>query len=133
MLEKRGANFGRLRSEVIFPLVDRITQILVDAGKIAPIKVDGRDVTLKMESPLASAEQQTNIDNVLLYMNAMQSLPEQVQLLGASLESVPGFLVENLNLPEKLARSEEQIKQGQKMLLEQAQAQTEQGGGIDAG
>lgn len=137
MLKKRGANFGRIRSEFIFPLVDRITQILVDAGKIPPIKVDGRDVTLKMSSPLASAEQQTNVDNVLLYMNAMEALPEQVKLLGASLESVPAFLVENLNLPEKLARSEEQIKQGQEILLQQAQAQAEgpqqQEGDINAG
>ena len=123
MLKKRGANFGRITSEFIFPLVDRVTQILVDAGKIPNIKVDGRDVTLKMESPLANAEQQDNVSNILMYLNAIQSLPDEVKLLGAALESVPSFLVENLNLPEKLARSEEQIKQVQQLILQQAQQQ----------
>lgn len=132
MLKKRGANFGRLQSEFIFQLVDRVTQILVNAGKIPAIKVDGRDVTLKMESALSSMEQQENIDNVLMFLNIMQGLPEQVQLLGASLESVPQFIVENLNLPEKLARTEDQIKAAQKQLVAQAQ-QAQQQGGSDGG
>ena len=126
MLKKRGANFGRLRSEFIFPLVDRVTQILVDAGKIPDIKVDGRDVTLKMESPLASAEQQDNVSNLLMYLNAISGLPDEVKLLGAALESVPSFLVENLNLPTELARSKEQIKEAQQLILQQAQEQGEQ-------
>ncbi len=121
MLKKRGANFGRLTSEFIFPLVARVTDILARNGKIPQIKVDGKEVTLKMQSPISSVQQQENIDNVLLYLNALQSLPENVQLLGASLESVPGYLQENLNLPEKLARSEQQIKDAQQAILEQAQ------------
>jgi hypothetical protein len=60
----------------------------------------------------------------------MQSLPENVQLLGASLESVPQFLQENLNLPEKLARTPEQIKAAQEALIQQAQMA--QQGGPDA-
>jgi len=127
MLRKRGANFGRLTSEFIVPLVARCTQILAKAGKIPNIKVDGRDVTLKMESPLANAEQQDNVSNLMIYLDAMTRLPEQVALLGARLESVPAFLVENLNLPEKLASSEEEIKTAQKAILEQAQGAIEDG------
>lgn len=123
MLKKRGANFGRLQSEFIFPMVARITKILVGAGKLPDIKVDGRDVTLKMASTLSSVEQSENVNNVLMYVNSIQALPEQVQMMGASLESVPQFLVENLNLPEKLARTEDQIKAAQQQILDQAQEQ----------
>ncbi len=121
MLKKRGANFGRLNSEFVFPLVERITQILVANGKIPQLKVDGREVTLKMSSPLATMQKSENVDNLFVFLNALQSLPENVQLLGASLESVPQFLQENLGLPEKLARSEQQIKAAQQQLVEAAQ------------
>lgn len=128
MLKKRGANLGRLKSEFIFPLVERVTHILSDAGKIPPIKMDGREVTLKMSSPLASMEQTENIDNVVVFLNIMQNLPEQVQLLGASLESVPSYLQENLNLPEEFARSKEQIEAAQQTIIESAQNELAQGG-----
>ena len=123
MLKKRGANFGRLQSEFVFPLVQRCTDILVNNGKIAPIKVDGREVTLKMSSPLSVVQKNESVDNLFVFLNAIQSLPENVQLLGASLESVPQFLQENLNLPEKLARTPEQIQAAQQQLLEAAQQQ----------
>lgn len=121
MLKKRGANFGRLISEFVFPLVARVTDILSRSGKLPPIKVDGRSVTLKMESPLAGAEEQDNIDSLMVYLNALQGLPEDIQLLGASLESVPQFLVENLNLPNKLARSEEEIEAAKERILQAQQ------------
>ena len=130
MLKKRGANFGRIHSEFITPLVQRVTDILVRNGIIADMKVDGREVTLKMSSPLATMEQNENVDNLFVYLNALQSLPEQVALLGASLESVPQFLQKNLNLPEELARTPEQIEAAQEQLLQAAQAQAQQGGNL---
>ncbi len=124
MLKKRGANFGRLQSEFVVPLVERCTDILVKNGKIAPIKVDGREVTLKMASPLSVIEKNEKIDNLFVFLNAIQQLPENIQLLGASLESVPQFLQENLGLPEKLARTPEQIEKAQQAIIEAA-------GGVD--
>ena len=53
------------------------------------MKVDGRAVTLKMSSPLAAMQQNENVDNLFVYLNALQSLPQEVAILGASLESVP--------------------------------------------
>ena len=129
MLKKRGANFGRLQSEFVFPLVARVSKILALAGKIPPIEVDGREVTLKMSSPLASAEQTENIDHLFVFLNAMQQLPDEVKMLGAALEFVPQFLQRNLNLPEELARSPEQIEQATKMIMQQQQAQQQPQGG----
>ena len=128
MLKKRGANFGRLQSEYVFPMVKRCTDILAKNGKIPAIKVDGREVTLKMSSPLSVVQKNEDVDNLFVFLNAMQSLPENVQLLGASLESVPQFLQEALGLPEKLARTPEQIEAAQKQLMEAAQQQQQQGG-----
>jgi len=128
MIKKRGANFGRLKSEFITPLVARVTEILVKNGKIAPFKVDGREVALKIESPVASSEQQKNVDNVALFMSLLQGMPEEEQRIGAALESVPEFLVKNLNLPEELARSKEDIEKIKQQLLEQAQSLAAEGG-----
>lgn len=123
MLKKRGANFGRLESEYVVPMVRRCTDILARNGKIPAIKVDGREVTLKMSSPLSQVQNNEDVDNLFVFLNAMQSLPENVQLLGASLESVPQFLQERLGLPEKLARTPEQIEAAQQQLMQMAQQQ----------
>jgi hypothetical protein len=123
MLKKRGANFGRLQSEFLFPLVRRCTDILARNGKIPAIKVDGREVTLKMSSPLSQVQNNEDVDNLFVYLNAVQQLPENVALLGASLESVPQFLQQKLGLPENLARTPEQIEQAQQQLMEIAQQQ----------
>lgn len=121
MIKKRGANFGRFRTEFIVPFVARCTEILVKNGKIPKIKVDGREVSLKIASSMGNAEQQQNIDNVLVYLNSLQSLPPEEQRIGANLEAVPSFLVKNLNLPEGLARSEDDIKMIKQQLAQAAQ------------
>lgn len=126
MLKKRGANLARLHSEFVTPFVARCTEILAKRGKIAPIKVDGRNVTLKMASPLAEIQNAEDVDNLFVYLNALQSLPQEVAMLGASLESVPSFLQEKLGLPEKLSRSASQIKEAQAAVMKLAQQ-----GGMD--
>lgn len=126
MIQKRGANFGRLRSEFIVPLVTRCTEILRRNGKIGDIRVDGREVKLVMKSPLGNSEKNQNVDNVLLYMNALQGMPPEVSALAANLEGIPEFLVQNLQLPEELARDKEQIKKIKADIQEQMQAQQEQ-------
>jgi len=128
MIKKRGANFGRFKSEFMVPFVNRCTDILVKRGKIAPIKTDGREVALKTTSVMGNAEQQENIDNALVYLNSLQALPPEEQRIGANLEAIPSFLVKNLNLPEELARSADQIRTI-KEELKQAMAQQQQQGG----
>lgn len=123
MLKKRGANFTRLFSEFVHPFVKRCTDILVSSGKIAPIKVDGRTVSLKMASPLADIQKSDQVDNLFVFLSAMQSIPQEVAMLGANLESVPQFLQENLNLPEGLAKTPEQIREAQQQIMQMAQQQ----------
>lgn len=127
MLKKRGANFARMNTEFKRPLVARVTEILARRGKLPPIKVDGKDVGVKMASALGDQEQQANIDKVLMYMNALQGMPPEEQRIGANLESVPAFLVKNLDLPEDLARSKDEIKVIKEQLQQAAQQQIEGG------
>lgn len=130
IVKKRGANLGRLRSEFIEPVVTRVTQILVKSGKLSEgVTVDGRKVTMKMDSPLASAEAQENVSNMSLYLNLVNQLPEDIAILGAPLEAVPNFLQKNLNLPEEMSRSKEDIDKAKQILLTQAaEAANEQPG-----
>lgn len=118
MLKKRGANFSRLQSEFIRPTVARITDILAKNGKIPNIKADGREVSLRMVSPISTIEQNENIDNLFVFLNAMQSIPQEVAMLGSKMELIPQFLQKNLNLPEELVKSPEEIDQAKKQLQE---------------
>jgi len=122
-VKSRGANFGRLKGELINPFVNRVTHILSKNGKIAEFKVDGRNVSLKMSSPLAAAEERENIDSLFVYLDIISRLPEDVALLGAPLEAVPGFAQKNLSLPEELSRSKEDIEAAKKILTERLQQQ----------
>lgn len=128
-IKERGANFGRLRSEFIRPVVERCTAILVKNGKmLGTVKVDGKKVAVKMDSPLSRAESQENVDSLFIFLDGISRLPPDVALLGAPLEAVPNFLQKNLGLPEELSRSKEDIESAKQFLAQQAQQPQ---GGID--
>ena len=58
--------------------------------------------------------------------DSMNGLPEEVQAIGANLESIPAFLAKNLGLPEEIARSPQQIKVLKAQIQQQAQQQQPQ-------
>lgn len=131
MLRNAGASFGRLKTEKLEPLVRRCVDILKKNGKLPDIRVDGREVTLRMASPLAKAEQQENFTNYQLWMSSLQALPPEIQAASVQLENIPTWTAEQLGLPTgELVRTEEEIAEIQKAVAQQAQAQIE-GGGIE--
>src|SRR3546814_8667500 len=52
-----GATFGRLQSELLFPLIHRAVAILQRRGELPPFALDGREVALVCQSPLARAQE----------------------------------------------------------------------------
>ncbi len=121
MAKKRGASFGRLFTEMVKPVIIRCMDILIEAGRIPDMRIDGREVAIKLTSPIARTKDLEQVDNMFMFLEAMNGLPEEVAMLGASLESVPQFLQKALDLPEEIARSKEEIQTAKQQIMDQAQ------------
>ena len=130
MLRTSGASFGRLNTEKIKALVERGVDILSTNGRLAKFKVDGKEVSIKMQSPLAKAEAQEEFGSFQVWWAQMQTLPPEVIALGAQVENIPTWTAEKLGLPiAELTRSKEEIQAASKAIQEQAQQQQPQQGG----
>jgi hypothetical protein len=122
MLRNAGASFGRLKTEMVEAIVTRGVGILKRAGKLPEIKVDGRDITLKMQSPLAKAEAMEEFNSFQVWWAQMQTLPPEVLALGARIENIPNWTATKLGLPTAdLARTESQIKTAATAVIDMAQ------------
>lgn len=122
MLRTSGASFGRLNTEKIKPIIERGVDILRRNGRLPSIRVDGREVGIQMESPLAKAEKMEDFQNFQVWWSQMGTLPEQVIALGAQVENIPYWTADTLGLPtDKLARNKEQIEQSANKVMEMAQ------------
>jgi hypothetical protein len=129
MLEKRGASLGRLKSELIEPLAAAGVDILGELGEVAPIKVDGRAVTLKQTSPLAKAEDLEDYQNFRVWFDTISLLPEAVVAGSVKIEEIPRWTQKKLGIPAELVRTDEE-RQKLAEAVKQA-AETELGGGGD--
>lgn len=129
MLRTSGAQFGRLNTEKIKPIVERGVAILAANGRMPPLKVNGKEITIQMQSPLAKAEAMEEFGNFQVWLSTMQQLPEQVLALGGQVENFPAWTAGKLGLPvAELARTKEEIEAAAKVIAQQAaQAQQQQG------
>jgi hypothetical protein len=75
-----GATYGRLRSELLGPLVDRALAILRRRGEIPDIRVDGRTVELQHRSPLAQAQAREDASNLHTWIALLGQLGPGAQL-----------------------------------------------------
>ncbi len=128
-LKQSGASIGRQKTELIEPIVTACIDILADRGKIAPIKVDGRDVTIKMSSPLANAENMEAFDKTQAWLGTMaQFVPQEVIALKVKVEDLPAEFAKQLGVNPELIRSAAETEQVTKQVTEAAQQQLQQGG-----
>ena len=100
------ASGGRIQTELLEPLISKSVDILVKAGKIAPLKVDGKQVTIKYTSPAARQQDSDDISNTLQFLNYLTALPPQVAMSSVKMEEVPDYLAEKMGISKKLIRSE---------------------------
>jgi hypothetical protein len=106
-----GAIYGRLQSELLTPLVSRALAILRRRGEIPDIRLDGRAVDLHYRSPLARVQARQDVQNTLLWLDAVGRMGEQAQRtvnqaeaarwLGRAL-GVPGELIRDTAVTEAL-------------------------------
>lgn len=128
-LKQSGASFGRLFSELVEPLVEAVTDILVSRGKLPAIKIDGRDVTLKQVSPLAQSQSLEEFQNSQVWFSTVSQLPPEIVAASVKVEELPKFWQEKLSVPADLIRTDEERDQVSKTIQESAVAQIEAGAG----
>jgi len=133
MLRTAGAQFGRLNTEKIKPIVERGVAILAANGRMPPLKVNGKDITIQMQSPLAKAEAMEEFGNFQVWLSTMQQLPEQVLALGGQVENFPAWTADKLGLPvAELARTKKEIKEAATVIAQQAAQQQQGAPGVPA-
>ena len=104
-----GSSFGRLQSELIYPLLKRIIRLLSKQGRIELPKVNGREVKVAARSPLAKAQHMQDISDVNRFNEIIAGTfgPQMINVIVNQNETAK-YLAEKMNLPEKLIRDEEE-------------------------
>lgn len=127
-LKESGASIGRLKTELVNPLVAAIVDILIQRGKMAELKVDGKDVNIKNISPLAQAEDLESFQNTQLWLTTLaQFMPPEVLALKVKIEDLPKVFQEQLGTNPDLIRSDDETKNVAKTIQESATAGLEGG------
>ncbi len=101
-----GATYGRLQTELLTPMIRRAYAILRRRGEIPDIALDGRFVALDYRAPLARAQAQRNVQNVMTWINAVMGMGGEAQS-AIDLPRAARFLGDALGVPSDLIRKED--------------------------
>lgn len=128
--EMTSAAFSRFQTELLERLIKRMVDVLQKAGKIAPIVVDGKEVTIKFTSPLAKQQDRQDIGVVVEFAQTLAAtgIPPEELARHIKFEDVPHYISENIGFPSKLMRTEEERNE-QDMKQQMAMQQQAQMGG----
>lgn len=119
-----GSAFGRLMSEMVQPILQRVVYILKKQGRIDLPTVNGREVKVRSVSPLAQAQANQDITTVdrFLELVSVRFGPDMVNMLINS-EEAAVYLGKKFGVPDTLIRDEEERRQMQQMMQMMAQQQ----------
>ena len=132
-LKQRGASFGRLKTELVEPLIAAEVDILGELGQIPDIKVDGKQVTINMTSPMAKAEDMEDFQNFQVWWGSIATLPPEIVAGSVKVEDIPKYTQEKLSVPSELIRSEDERATFGQAVMAAAQTQLGGEGGETAG
>ena len=113
-----GSPFGRLMTELLRPLVQKSLGVLSRKGIVPQqgIRVDGGTVDVQLQSPLAQAQNLSDVEAAIQWITLVKGLGEEAFLLGVSVEDTPAWLGEKMGVDGKLMRTEDQRRDAQKMI-----------------
>jgi hypothetical protein len=128
-----GSAFGRLQSEFVVPVLQRIVWILKKLGLIEMPTVNGKTVKVRATSPLAQAQ---NHQDILAIDRLAQFVGERFgpQLAGLFLkgDEIAEYVGKKLQVPQKFVRSKAEMKEYTTMLQGMAQSMGALPGGAPA-
>tara|TARA_R110002153_G_scaffold71743_3_gene188471 strand:- start:3207 stop:4781 length:1575 start_codon:yes stop_codon:yes gene_type:complete len=137
-LRMMGPVLGRLQSEMLGPMVERVFNILNRGGKFppAPDVLDGAEYDVEYVSPLARAQRQSEANGLLRVFEIgspiIQMQPDSAQIING--EDTIRYLGDLFGVPNSLFKSPEemaQIKQQQQEMMQLQQGLQAAGQGAD--
>lgn len=124
-LEDAGASFGRLQVELAGGVIKRVIHVLMNEGKIPPLKIDGQNVDIKYTSPVSRMADMDDAQSLVQSVQMALSLGLPLEVLAGDLkvEDIPSFILEKMGGPMELVRSEQEKNQIKEAAAQAAQAQ----------
>jgi hypothetical protein len=99
-----GATYGRLQTELLTPLIERAFSILKRRGEIPDIALDGRYIALDYRSPMAKAQGQRDVQNILAWLDGVKAMGAEAALSVDTTKAVE-MMAEALSVPTELIKN----------------------------
>ena len=97
--------YGRLQAEFLEPLLARIVHVLSEAGKIPPLRINGKEITIKFTSPAARVQDAEELLSLQEFMMYMEGLPQEITSAKFKIEEIPHFVSQRVGLPASMMRN----------------------------
>ena len=132
-----GSPFGRLMSELIRPTFQKVLNVLAKRGLIQVeqgqrVKIDGVFVNIELASPLAQAQNLSEVETAANWMGMIKAMGDEAFMLGVKVEDMPEWFGEKMSVDPRLIRPKDERGALQKMAgllaARQMQAAQAQGG-----
>ena len=131
-LESSGAYFARLQTELVERTIKRVIYVLQKEGKIPPIELDGKEISLKHTSPISRIMDQEDLQNLQMAVNMVSLFGPEMVMLTYDVEKVGEYVNEKQGVSPSLYRDEKQRTAFKKELGQAAQMmQQEQPSGVE--
>ena len=121
-----GPVLGRLQSELLQPLIDRVFNILLRNNQFAPPpeSLSGVNIDIEYVSPLAKAQKSTELQSIIRAVEILGSLANVAPVFDyVNFDNLVKHVADIVGMPQKLLKSQGEV---QEMRNEQAQQQQEQ-------
>ncbi len=119
-----GPVLGRLQSELLKPLIDRVFAVLLRNNMLpqAPEFLSGRDVEIEYVSPLAKAQKSTELQSIMRAVEILGSLANVAPVFDyVNFDNLVKHLADIVGVPQKILKTQNQVNADR-----QAQAQQQQ-------
>jgi len=107
---EQGSVYGRIQSEFLSPYMTRVVAILGKMGKVPPLKINGKQITLKYVSPLARAQDDEDLLSLQKSLEILMPLGPEAIAASLKVESIGRFVARKTGLDADLARTEEETQ-----------------------
>ena len=107
-----GPVLGRLQSELLKPLIDRVFAILLRNNMLpqAPEFLSGRDIEIEYVSPLAKAQKSSELQSIMRAIEILGSLANVAPVFDyVNFDNLVKHLADIVGVPQKILKSQSQV------------------------
>ena len=137
-----GPVLGRLQSELLKPLIDRVFNILLRNNQFAqpPESLSGVNIDIEYVSPLAKAQKSTELQSIMRGIEILGSLANVAPVFDyVNFDNLVKHVADIVGMPQKLLKSQSQVtairdeqaqQQQEQMQMQQAQQTAQMAGAV---